>query len=443
MKPPLEGEGEVFLYLEPFPQEADRLRFSIEGISAVKDDDTAFPLSMSLHEFKSRDMKRQRLIASGKLPPGNYTGLSFKVKNASLKVEDGEAALLVPQEAVQIDFSFSVKKKKSYVISLTFNYSKSIRERFSFSPVFSISIPEKPLASLLGYVACYDSNNIIVFDKRAIRVVGVIATGEGPRGIALAQELRRAYVTLSGDDIIEVIDTAAGEVIHRIRLNTGDKPQEPALTPDGTLLLTANTGSNTVSVIDTKSLIELSRINVGDGPNSILIDPAGRRAYAFNILSSTITVIDIANKSVAATISTEPAPLRGQFNRKGDKLYIIHEWSSYMAVIDPLSLSALDKISVGMGMSSIKVDTNTDMFYVGRKHDTIVKVYNPFLLEPVDYLEAGEGPTYMTIDGEENNLYLVIPETKTLMLINIPSKKVVSEIDVCEGPYWVTLMGER
>src|SRR3989338_9533222 len=103
-------KGEVFLYTQPFPQEADRLRFNIEEISAVKDDGMVFPLSISLHEFKSREMKRQRLIALGKLPEGNYTGLSFKVRNASLKVEDGEAALLAPQEPVKIDFSFNLNK---------------------------------------------------------------------------------------------------------------------------------------------------------------------------------------------------------------------------------------------------------------------------------------------------------------------------------------------
>ena len=446
LKPfPAEGSdrGEVFLYTQPFPQEADRLVFNIKEIFAMKDDGMAIPLFISLAEFKCRDIKRQRLVATGDMPPGYYTGLSFKVRDASLEVEEGVASLLVPDEPVKIDFPFQISTGKSNVISLSFNYIQSIKNRFKFSPSFSIFIPGKPLAGLTGYVTNYASDNLMVFDKKAMQVVGVIATGRGPNGIALNQRLRRAYVALSSDDAIDVIDVTAEEVINRIRLNTGDNPQEPALTPDGRLLLTANSGSNTVSVIDPIGFIELSRINVGNSPNSILIDPAGRRAYVFNTLSNTISVIDIANKSIAATISTEPGPLRGQFNRQGDKLYVIHELSSYLAVINPLSLTVTNKIYVGMGMRVIKLDTKTNMFYMSKKHGSMVEVYDPLSSIPIDYIKTDGDTAYITIDGEENNLYLTIPETKTLMIVNTVSKKIVSKIDVGESPYWVTMMGER
>ncbi len=436
-------EAEVFLYTQPFPQEADRLAFSIEKIFAVKDDGTAIPLSTSLSEYKGRDIKRQRLVATGSIPPGHYAGLSFKVRGASLEVEEGVASLLVPDEPVKIDFPFQVSTGRPSVISLIFNYTQSVKAGFRFSPSFSIFIPEKPLAGLLGYVSNYASDNLMVFDKKAMQVVGVIATGRGPRGIALDQRRRRAYAVLSDDDAVEVIDVTAGEIINRILLHTGDNPQEPALTPDGSLLLTANTGSDSVSVIDPLGLIELSRINVGNSPHSISIDPAGKRAYAFNTLSNTISVIDIANKSAVATLSTEPGPLRGQFNRNGDKLYVIHELSSYLTVIDPLSLTVLDRIYVGMGMEAVKLDTNTDTFYVSKKHSAAVEVYNPFSPLPVDYIKTDGDTSHITIDGEENNLYLTIPEAKTVIIVNIVSKKIVTKIDVGEGPYWVTMMGER
>src|SRR4030067_1454585 len=100
------GGGEVFLYTQPFPQEADRLVFNIQGIFAVKDDGMAIPLSISLTEFKCRDIKRQRLVATGRVPPGRYTGLSFKVRDASLEVEEGVASLLLPDRPGKIAFSF-------------------------------------------------------------------------------------------------------------------------------------------------------------------------------------------------------------------------------------------------------------------------------------------------------------------------------------------------
>lgn len=233
LKPPLEEEGEVFLYLQPFPQEAERLRFKIDGISALKNDGGEFPFFISLPELKAVEMRRQRLLGSAQLPPGSYIGLSFKVKGAFLKTEEEEAALLVPEKPVRIDFPFHISRKKAYVISLAFRYSESIMGGFSFTPVFSISIPAKPITSLVGFVTNSGSNNITVFDKKSGQAVAMIATGKRPEGMALDQRLRRAYVASSGDDTIEFIDVTAGEIIERIRLNTGDRPQELALTPDG------------------------------------------------------------------------------------------------------------------------------------------------------------------------------------------------------------------
>jgi YVTN family beta-propeller protein len=443
LKPPLEEEGEIYLYTQSLPQEADRLRFTIEKIFAVSNEGLEIPLVVSLREIKGLEVKRQRLLASGRIPPGSYSGLAFQVKNAILKVEEGEAALLVPEKPVRVEFPFNVSRKKAYVISLNFKYRESITGDISFSPLFSIKIPAKPISSLAGYVTNYNANNIIVFDKKLGQVTGVITTGRGPAGMTLDQKRRRAYVGISGDDTIEVIDVTAGEAIDRLRLNSGDQPKELGLTPDGNTLLTVNTGSNTVSIINPISLMELARIKVGNGPNSLLIDPTGRRAYIFNTLSSTISVIDIPNKAIVTTISTDPGPLRGQFNRRGDKIYVIHEWSSYLSVIDPLSLSVAKRFSVSMGMTSIKFDANTDLVYLGRKNDTIVQAYDPFSFVPVDLINTRGGITYMTIDGAENNLYLVNPGVGTLMVTNLANKKMVFVIDVGEGPYWVTVMGER
>jgi YVTN family beta-propeller protein len=361
-----------------------------------------------------------------------------------LKGEDGETDLLVPDVPVRTDFPFTVIRKRAYVVSLTFHYGESTTKGFSFSPVFSAFIPSKPIIGLAGYVTNTGSNNISVFDKRLGQVVGVIATGKGPAGMALDQRLRRVYVALSGEDAVEVIDVAGGEIINRVRLSQGDRPQEMALTPDGKFLLTVNAGSNTVSFIDALSFFELGRINVGNGPHSILIDPnTGRRAYVFNTLSSTISVLDIPNRGMVTTLSTDPGPLRGQFNRRGDRLYVIHELSNYLTVINPASLSTLRRFQVRIGMNSIKVDNRTDLVFLGRKNDITVEVYDPLSFVPVDIIRAGGTIAYMTIDGEEGNLYLVNEDKKSLMVNNLVRKRIVFEMDVGEGPYWVTMMGER
>jgi YVTN family beta-propeller protein len=443
MKAPLEEEGEVILYMQPFPQEADRLRFTVDAIYARRSDGADFPLSIRLRDLRGAEMTRQRLLGSVQLPPGSYLGFSLRVKEAFLRVEDGQAALLVPEVPVRIDFPFNVSRKRAYVIALALQSRESLRSGFSFNPTFSVFVPAKPLASLTGYATNRGGNNVTVFDKRAGQVAAVIATGGGPAGMALDQRASKVYVALPDADAIEVIDITAGEITDKIRLNIGDRPRELAITPDGRVLLTVNTGSNTVSLFDVPSLIESNRITVGNGPNSILIDSLGRRAYVFNSLASSISVIDIANRAPVTTLGTDAGPLRGQFNRRGDAFYVIHEWSPYVSLIDAVSLSVSKRMYVGAGLVSIKVDANTDLVYLARGRDSVVGVHEPFSFVAVDYLQAGGGISYLTIDSDGNSLVMVSPNLQRVVAINLISNKTLSAIDVGEEPYWVSVMGER
>jgi len=439
-----EDNGAIFIYLQPCPEEAERLKFSIESLYAVRTDGKEIPLNLSISDIKGLEMKRQRKIASNYIPEGSYNGLSIKIKKATLMVEDGEANLIVPEEPVRIDFPFTINKRETILLSLSFRYNESIKNGITFYPYFIPYIPDRPIVNLTGYVTNTGSDSIAVFDKRSGQVTSYILTGLEPKGMAINQTERRLYVSLSGEDAIGVIDILSGEVVNRFKLNSGDRPEEIALALDGRYLLSVNSGSNTVSIIDPRSLIEVGRISVGNEPISLLIDCSGRKAYIFNKGSNTISIIDIPNRAVFTTISTpDHSPFRGEFNKKCDRLYISYERSPYLSVINTSTLSEVKRIFVGIGISSLKVDKRTDMLYVGKKFDRRVEIYDPFSLIPVDFLDVGSGVGHITIDDEEKRLIFLLPASSILKIVDIVSKKTMSEMDVGDNPYWVAVMGER
>jgi YVTN family beta-propeller protein len=443
LQPYIEDAGDVVLYLQPFPQEADRIRFTIEGIAARGSDGREFPFNLRISELKGRELTRQRLLGAAQLPPGSYSGFSLKVKEAYLRGEEGDAALMAPDIPVRIDFFFTVIKRKGLQISLTFKPAESLAGGFSFRPQFSLHVPPLPISSLAGFVSNYGSGFITVFDKKSGQAAGVIATGGGPAGMAMNQQAGRAYAALPDRDAIEVIDVHAGEVTDRILLNPGDRPRELALAPDGRTLFAVNSGSNTVSAIDPVALFETARIAVGNGPASLLIDRTGRRGYVFNSLSSTITVIDIANRAIITTIATESGPLRGQFNRSGDRLFVIHGWSPYISVVNTATLAVEKRLSVGLGIKFIKVDDNSGWVYLAREREAAVGVYEQNSFVSVDFLPTGAAIGYLTIDGTENNMLLLSPELQRLLIMNLIGRRILSSIDVGDSPYAVMVTGER
>lgn len=443
VKPRLEEEGQVFVYLQSLSQEADRLTFRLEGMSAVRGDGTTVPVSLHIAEIRGKELKRDRLLASGELPPGQYLGIFFRVTGATLKGEEGDVALPLADEKPMTSFPFAIARKKALVVSLKFRYRESLPGGIRFAPSFAAEVPGKLATGLIGLVTSRRANTVTVFDKVTGKVVAVVPTGTSPAGMVLNPLLRRAYVAISGEDAVEAIDLLGGDVVSRGQLVIGDRPEELALTPDRKTLLSANTGSGTVSVVDAASLVETRRIQVGNGPQSILVDRAGRRAYVFNTLSSTISVLDIGTGGVVATVATESGPVRGEFNRGGNRLYVLHKYSPYLSVFDPTTLSIVRRVYVGSGGTALKVDSKTDLVYLSRQGTGEVAIYDPFSFLPIDSYRTGGDASCLTIDGEGNNLFVVLPGTNGVRAVRLVGKETASEAEVGENPYWVTLMGER
>jgi YVTN family beta-propeller protein len=440
----LETEGAVYLYLNPLSPEASRLSFSLQGAAAVTESGEEIPLSLNIKEFSVRAVLRERLLAGGELPPGRYRGFRFQVGKASLAGEEDNAALQSPEAAATEDAPFVVTRKKASVFSLTFRYAESLPGGVIFTPRFTVVPPVQPPLGIQGFVVNRGANTVTVFDKITGRVTGVIPTGADPGGMVLDPSGRnRAYLAVSGEDAVDVIDLLQGEAIDRIRLVGGNRPIELALTPDGKTLLSVNAGSGTVSLLDTDSRSERARIPVGNGPRSILLDGTGRRAYVFNAEGATISVIDVPNRMVAATIPVESGPMRGQFNRRGDRLYVIHQGSPYLLVIDPFSLAVVRRQYIGMGYQALKVDSVSDRIYMARKGGNEVEVFDPFTLVPISFLKAGGEVTYITIDGQGSSLLLLMPWEKALRSVDLIRSGPRMEVDADDDPYWVTVPGER
>jgi YVTN family beta-propeller protein len=373
-KPALEEEGEVYVYLEPFSPESGKVKFTLESISLVNSEGKEFPLALAVTDLSSA-LRRQQFLATGRIPPGQYLDLSLKITKATLEGDEGEAALLVPEEPVKVHFAFGIQRRKAVVLSLAYHNAGSVEGGFSFTPQFSLSTPPMPAIGLVGYVVNRGDSNITVYNKRSGEVASVITTGRWPASVAFDQKNDIAYLSVSGEDAVEVLDMVEGSYTNRINLKSGDGPRDTVLTPDGRFLLTLDADTRTLSIIDPVSLIETGRVMVGEEPHHLLLDSAGKRCYVFNGRSNTMSIIDIANSAVVATLTLEAGPLMGQFNRKGDRLYVIHEGSPYLLVIDPSSLSIVRRVFVGRGLRFLKVDTMTDLIYAARDWDARIEVY--------------------------------------------------------------------
>jgi YVTN family beta-propeller protein len=442
-QPALGKNGAIRLYLQPIPQKAHRITFSIAEISAVRSDGGVVRLRQSLTELKAKELIAvQKLLASAPLPPGPYKGLSIQMGEASLLGEEGAAALLVPEEPLFIEREFTVTRRRASTLFLSLDPEKLVSGGFRFDPVFLLAKPRRQLKSLLGFATNSGSNVVSVFNKFTMEVVDTIATSSGPRGAVLDQRRGWVYVALAGDDVIEAIDVNTGEMLRRLKMNFGDEPVEVALSPDGEILVSANRASNSASIIDASSLRELGRVRLPSEPTWVAMSTVEPRAYVLQPLSNAITSIDLERREVVTTRTLEETPVRGAVGRDGTSLYVITRNSPNLLVIDPADLAITGRIFVGTGAASIKVDPKTGLIYVGKKIGDIA-VIDPSILMPIDTFRVDGNAAFLDIDNDENSLFVVLPNRNTIQKMDLISQKVLGVIDVEEGCYSVVIMGER
>ena len=176
-----------------------------------------------------------------------------------------------------------------------------LKERY-LSPLEMISSPNGRLL----YVVCQDSDDVRVVDLQSNKVIGVVAVGRMPRGIAPSPNGHLLYITNAWSDTVSVIDTSTLQVVQS--LPTGSEPSGVVSDKDGTTLYVANRLSGDVSVIDLKSGQEAKRLLAGRGASYLAISPDGKSIYCTHIYpnpgafrsqpNSEITVIDTERQIV-------------------------------------------------------------------------------------------------------------------------------------------------
>jgi YVTN family beta-propeller protein len=123
----------------------------------------------------------------------------------------------------------------------------------------------------------------------------------------------------------------------------------------------ANSGSNTVTVLDLVNLRQDRVLSVGEDPSGIAANPARNEVYAVNTDSGTVSVIDATRNLVVATISVHRKPYFIDVDSTGTRAYVANSGSNNVSVIDLDKRREIRAIGVGEGpgLAKISPDGNT------------------------------------------------------------------------------------
>jgi YVTN family beta-propeller protein len=159
------------------------------------------------------------------------------------------------------------------------------------------------------------STHMMVVDEVSGKVIGDIPDTKGIHGVALAFDLGKGY--------------------------------------------TSNGGSNSVSVVDLKTLKTLSEIKIeGGNPDSIIYDPMTKRVFTFNGKTNDSTAIDTATGKVVGTVALGGKPEEPALDGKGNVFVNIEDKSSITEFdAKTLAIKGTWPLAPCEGPSALAVDT--------------------------------------------------------------------------------------
>ena len=255
--------------------------------------------------------------------------------------------------------------------------------------------------------------------------------------ISIAGAAPFAYITNSGSNTVSVIDTATNEVVTNV--SVGDYPDGVAVTPDGTRVYVANEFGKTVSVIDTATNTIAATVNI-DHPGGVAVTPDGSKVYVANFNSSNVSVINTTNNSVETTVPVLlPTPTGIAITPDGKKVYVAHQFGG-ISVIDTTTntVTGIDTEGTG-GLTGLAVTPDGKNLYVAAGFTGVIDVINT-TSNNVTILEGFFwDPFGLAVTPDGTKVYVTEIGRNNVAVIDTDTNKVVTNVTVGVQPKGVAV----
>jgi YVTN family beta-propeller protein len=282
------------------------------------------------------------------------------------------------------------------------------------------------------YVANEGDNTVSVIDTNSDMEVAILNVGMRPTDVSINFNQKILYVINNLDNSIRAIDmdgdlgkafivTSSSTPVFT-KIPVGSHPSGITIDNSTELIYVANTDSNTVSVIDSKTNLKIEELNVGKKPRDISIHTENGMVYVSNSMSDTVSIIDRANNLIKDISTGGKYPTGLSVNERANLIYVANTDSDTVSIIDGKTNQVISTITVGNSPTGIAVDEKNNLIYVTNYNDDSVSVING-TTNLGDILIFNNfqkvGPTSMVVNSDNNKLYVLNTISKSISLIDI------------------------
>ncbi len=264
-----------------------------------------------------------------------------------------------------------------------------------------------------GRVFVSRSDHMMVVEGATGKVLGDIPNTPGVHGAGLATSAGHGFTTNSGDQTVTMFDLKTLAVLRRIKVGPGldgimyDQPD------DKIILTNHSRPIGTLTALDPKTGDIVATVDLEDtAPEGAAADGQGH-IFVNNEGKSTIQVIDV--KTWKATASWPLAPCEGPTGIAYDKATnrIFSGCSNTSVVLDASTGKVVASIKNGSRVDALGWDPSKKLIYIpngGEGNVTVVHQDSADKYSVVATVSTVPGAKTITVDPRTHNVYLFQPE---------------------------------
>ncbi|WFB10512.1 IPT/TIG domain-containing protein [Streptomyces sp. LX-29] len=264
---------------------------------------------------------------------------------------------------------------------------------------------------------------------------GPIPVGPSPVSIAFTPDGTRAYVANSGTTTVSVIDTATNTATGTVTV--GAEPWGVAVRPDGTRAYVTNSTAGTVSVINTATNTVIATIPVGTSPRGVAVTPDGTRAYVANSGTTTVSVIDTATNTATGTVTVGAEPWGVAVRPDGTRAYVTNSTAGTVSVINTATNTVIATIPVGTSPRGVAVTPDGTRAYVANSGTTTISVIDT-ATNTATRITTATSPAFLTASPDGSLVYATMTAAGTVTVINPSTDTITATILGFSGPQGIS-----
>lgn len=295
-----------------------------------------------------------------------------------------------------------------------------------------------------AYVTNGASNTVTVLDVVNVRLDREIPVGPNPLAVAVSPTRPEVYVVNSGTPgnlgYVSIINAEKNVVAANIQVHR--QPVSIDLDSTGDRAYIANSGSNTISVLDLKARREIATIGAGEEPVEARPAPDGKTLVVPNRRGNSVSLVDTAAGRVRAYFEGCPGALDAVVLPDSSKAFVACSGGHQVMAIGlakpdahpalPDRLEALLDVGHAPVQLALKPDGG-ELFVSNSQSNSLSEVVTTTNDVGGAYL-MGDDPVHGLVSSDNSLLYVANLRSQEVTIYSIDDGKRAGSIHVGDGP---------